>query len=142
MIPVRTPANIGTVPNKPRTQHRSVRVDDPEWDDLEAAAEHIDLDRAKVINQLIENWLGRPGVEAPQRPSPELMEKIIRLRHIRDAAVPKIALSIPCPTCKVEQGPCITGKNGEHRSHETIHRARLAEATKVFKKEAEQQTGG
>jgi hypothetical protein len=69
------------VPNKPRTQHRSVRVDAPEWADLEHGAKEFELDRAKVINQLIEWWLRRPGAELPDRPSPERMAEIVRARQ-------------------------------------------------------------
>ncbi|NEA22635.1 hypothetical protein [Actinomadura bangladeshensis] len=116
------------MPNKPRTQHRSVRVDAPEWDDLDAAADEIGLDRAKVINLLIENWLGRPGAEAPPRPSRELMERIIAARHVREAEIPKIAVAIPCPTCKVKQGPCVS--NGGRRPTDDFHRARLDAAGK------------
>lgn len=77
---VRTPATIGTVPNKPRTQHRSVRIDDAMWADLEAAARELGLDRAKVINDLISWWLRRPGASMPARVSPELLREIARLR--------------------------------------------------------------
>jgi hypothetical protein len=68
------------VPNKPRTQHRSLRVDGPEWDDLERGAADIGLDRSKVINQLIRWWLRRPGVELPERPTPERMAEIVEDR--------------------------------------------------------------
>lgn len=131
MIPVRTAGTIDTVPNKPRTPHRSVRVDDPEWDDLEAAAEEIGYDRAKVINLLIEDWLGRPGSQAPARPSAEQMRQIVDERHIREREAPKIALTLPCTQCKVPAGsPCIASK--ERDEDWTFHRARLKDAGKVF----------
>lgn len=81
MRSVRTPATIDRVPNKPKTQHRSVRIDDPEWEDGEAAADHFDTDRAKVINQLLKWWLRRPGAKLPERPSPELMAQIVERRR-------------------------------------------------------------
>jgi hypothetical protein len=84
--PVRTPGSIDGVPNKPRTQHRSVRVDDPEWDDLERGAKDFGLDRAKIINQLINWWLGRPGAALPERPSPARMDEIVRARLSRPAS--------------------------------------------------------
>jgi hypothetical protein len=56
------------VPNKPRTQHRSVRVDDPEWDDAGRAASRMGTDRAKVINQFLRWYLRRPGAKLPERP--------------------------------------------------------------------------
>jgi hypothetical protein len=62
------------VPNKPRTQHRSIRIDDPEWDDGEVAAEKMDTDRAKVINGLYRWWLRRPGAKLPERPPAELLD--------------------------------------------------------------------
>jgi hypothetical protein len=72
MKPVRT---LEAVPNKPRTQHRSVRVPDEEWADLDMAASSVGADRAKVINQLIRWYLQRPGADLPERPS--------RLRRVR-----------------------------------------------------------
>jgi hypothetical protein len=56
------------VPNKPRTQHRSVRVDDPEWDDAGHATARMGTDRAKVINQFLRWYLRRPGARLPERP--------------------------------------------------------------------------
>lgn len=84
MKSVRTPETIGRVPNKPRTQHRSVRIDDPEWDDLEVGAKDFDLDRAKVINQLIGWWLRRPGAVLPDRPSRERIAEIVKQRQAKE----------------------------------------------------------
>jgi hypothetical protein len=56
------------VPNAPKTQHRSVRIDDIDWEDLEREAKAMGLDRAKVINGLIQYWLRRPGAKLPKRP--------------------------------------------------------------------------
>jgi hypothetical protein len=66
---VRTPARLGSVPNKPGTQHRSVRVGDDDWRDLEAAAKSVGTDRAKIINQLVRWYLRRPGAALPERPA-------------------------------------------------------------------------
>ncbi len=55
-------------PNAPGTQHRSVRISDKDWADLEEAARAEGLDRAKVINQLIQWYLRRPGSKQPFRP--------------------------------------------------------------------------
>lgn len=56
------------MPNKPRTQHRSVRVDDAEWDDAEQATAKMGTNRAKVINQFLRWYLRRPGAHLPERP--------------------------------------------------------------------------
>ena len=56
------------MPNAPKTQHRSVRVSDEDWADLEAATAVAGTDRAKVINQLIHWYLRRPGAKLPERP--------------------------------------------------------------------------
>ncbi|MGI5161428.1 hypothetical protein [Microbispora sp. CA-102843] len=69
------------MPNKPRTQHRSVRVDDPEWADLDAAAQLDDSDRAKIINAYIAFHLRRPGAELPPRPTEEQMAEIVARRE-------------------------------------------------------------
>ena len=66
---VRTPGTLGDVPNQPGTQHRSVRVSDEDWTDLDAAAKAAGSDRAKIINQFIRYYLRRPGAELPERPA-------------------------------------------------------------------------
>ena len=68
MQTVRTPGRLGRVPNKPKTQHRSVRIDDPEWNDAEQATRRMGTDRAKIINQFIRWYLRRPGAKLPERP--------------------------------------------------------------------------
>ena len=67
---VRTPGTIGAVPNQPRTQHRSVRVDDETWNDADEATSRMGTDRAKVINQFLQWYLRRPGAKLPERPEP------------------------------------------------------------------------
>ena len=68
MKSVRTPARLGTVPNKPGTQHRSVRVSDEDWGDLAAATDVSGSDRGTVIKQFIRWYLRRPGAQLPARP--------------------------------------------------------------------------
>lgn len=58
------------MPNAPKTQHRSVRISDDDWRDLETAADAAGMDRAKVINRLVRWYLRRPDAELPQRPGP------------------------------------------------------------------------
>ncbi len=57
------------MPNKPGTQHRSVRVSDEDWADLETATAAEGTDRAKIINQLVRWYLRRPGARLPDRPA-------------------------------------------------------------------------
>ncbi|MEV4096944.1 hypothetical protein [Streptosporangium saharense] len=71
MKSVRTPRTLGGMPNQPRTQHRSIRVDDADWADLDAATEQMGTDRAKVINAYIRWYLRRPGARQPERPTRE-----------------------------------------------------------------------
>jgi hypothetical protein len=66
---IRTPGTIGAVPNQPRTQHRSVRVNDEDWADLDTAAKSLGVDRAALIKQFIRWYLRRPGAELPERPN-------------------------------------------------------------------------
>lgn len=73
------------MPNKPKTQHRSIRIEDPEWDDGEPAAAKLGTDRSKVVNQLYAWWLRRPGAKLPTRPSPELMAEIVEQRQAEEA---------------------------------------------------------
>jgi hypothetical protein len=56
------------MPDQPKTQHRSVRIGDEDWSDLETTSAAQGLDRAKVINSLIKWYLRRPGAKLPQRP--------------------------------------------------------------------------
>jgi hypothetical protein len=56
------------MPNKPKTQHRSVRIGDDDWRDLLAAAKVQGTDRAGAINELIAWYLRRPGATMPKRP--------------------------------------------------------------------------
>lgn len=55
------------MPNAPRTQHRSVRISDADWADLEARAPSSD--RAATIKDLIAWYLRRPGAKLPDRPA-------------------------------------------------------------------------
>jgi hypothetical protein len=56
------------VPNQPKTQHRSVRVDDDRWAAADRNAKALGIDRAKWINEALA-WLNRePGAKRPQRP--------------------------------------------------------------------------
>jgi hypothetical protein len=54
------------MPNAPRTQHRSVRIDDADWADLKERAP--DGDRSAVIKELLAWYLRRPGAKLPTRP--------------------------------------------------------------------------
>ena len=56
------------MPNAPKTPHRSVRVSDDDWSDLESDAASKGLDRAKVLTALMRWYLRRPGAELPERP--------------------------------------------------------------------------
>lgn len=68
MKTVRTPGRLGRVPNQPKTQHRSVRVGDDDWADLDTAAQSAGVDRATLIKQFIRWYLRRPGAKLPERP--------------------------------------------------------------------------
>ena len=60
---------MGRVPNQPRTQHRSVRIPDDDWRDLDGAAKEAGTDRAGLIKAFIRWYLHRPGAELPERPA-------------------------------------------------------------------------
>jgi len=63
------------MPDAPKTQHRSVRISDDDWTDLDTAAAAVGLDRAKAINQMIGWFLRRPGAKLPTRPAAALLEE-------------------------------------------------------------------
>ncbi|MFF7142270.1 hypothetical protein ACFZB5_13610 [Streptomyces nodosus] len=56
------------MPDKPKTQHRSVRISDDDWRDLLAAARTQGSDRGRVIKDLVAWYLRRPGTTQPKRP--------------------------------------------------------------------------
>lgn len=56
------------MPDQPATPHRSIRVDDADWRDLNAHATAAGTDRAKLINAFIRWYLRRPGARLPPRP--------------------------------------------------------------------------
>lgn len=50
------------------TKHRSVRLEDDLWRDLEPAARAAGFDRSGVIRQFVRWYLRIPGAKLPQRP--------------------------------------------------------------------------
>lgn len=70
MKTVRTPGRLAGVPNKPGNKHRSVRVSNEDWADLETATGAFNSDRGTVIKQFIRWYLRRPGATLPRRPEP------------------------------------------------------------------------
>lgn len=56
------------MPDAPKTQHRSVRVEDDDWNDFGDTTKQQDTDRAKVLNAFIRWYLRRPGAKPPKRP--------------------------------------------------------------------------
>lgn len=56
------------MPNKPGTQHRSVRISDEDWSDFDVAAKSLGSDRGTVIKEFIRWYLRRPKAKMPQRP--------------------------------------------------------------------------
>ena len=73
---VRTTGTVDHVPNKPKTQHRAVRVPDADWNDLGTTTAHMDSDRAKALNQFIAWYLRRPGAKLPERPAKEFTDTL------------------------------------------------------------------
>jgi hypothetical protein len=60
------------MPDKPKTQHRSVRINDQDWKDLAAHAPKGD--RSAVIKELVAWYLRRSGAKLPPRPDPRQVE--------------------------------------------------------------------
>lgn len=51
------------------TKHRSIRLEDDLWRDLDPAARAVGYDRSGVIRQFVRWYLRRPGAKLPQRPA-------------------------------------------------------------------------
>lgn len=61
-------AYAAEMPNRPATQHRSVRVPDDRWTAAADSTAALGMDRATYINLCLA-WLNHePGVKRPQRP--------------------------------------------------------------------------
>lgn len=57
------------MPNKPATQHRSIRIPNDRWADAKDNATAIGTDRTAWINAALA-WLNRePGAKMPKRPA-------------------------------------------------------------------------
>jgi hypothetical protein len=74
--PVRTPTTLGRVPNKPRSQHRSVRFNDEDWAELDAATKAMGTDRGTVLKELARWYMRRPGAKLPARPTREMVQAL------------------------------------------------------------------
>lgn len=56
------------MPDKPKTPHRQVRIDQRPWDDLGTAAPLLGAkDRSDYIKQCVDYGLRRPGAKRPGR---------------------------------------------------------------------------
>jgi antitoxin component of RelBE/YafQ-DinJ toxin-antitoxin module len=56
------------MPNAPKTQHRSVRVDDELWSSADQATKADGTDRSSVINAFLRWYVREPGAKLPKRP--------------------------------------------------------------------------
>lgn len=56
------------MPDQPKTQLRSMRIDDADWEDFGTAAEGQGTNRRDAVAEFIRWYVGRPGAELPQRP--------------------------------------------------------------------------
>jgi hypothetical protein len=80
MIPFTQKPTVGSAVPRPQTGETPIqhtRVDQDDWDDLEAARGRL---RAKVVRDLIRWYLRRPGATLPERPTREQMAEIARRR--------------------------------------------------------------
>lgn len=66
--PVRTPGRLGRMPNRPKTQHRSVRVPTIRWKRSDKATQLMGTDRAKAANDFYAWYTREPGAKLPERP--------------------------------------------------------------------------
>lgn len=69
MLAVTGHAYRDLVPNQPKTQNKTVRIDTPKWLRFGTAAEAQGTDRSKALNQFIDWYLNEPGAELPERPA-------------------------------------------------------------------------
>ena len=65
------------VPNQPKTQNRTMRVDDAVWEGAGVFAEAIGTDRTKLANLFFEYCVGRADVRFPEPLSPDAFAPIL-----------------------------------------------------------------
>jgi hypothetical protein len=70
------------MPNAPKTPPRQIRIGDT-WYDFDAAAKAMGTERATVIRELIDWYIGEPGAKLPKRPDRDV---ILKARAEREAA--------------------------------------------------------
>lgn len=59
MITQSAPAYGDLVPNQPKTQNRTMRIGDPEWESFGVFSEVLGTDRTKLVELFIDLCLGR-----------------------------------------------------------------------------------
>lgn len=74
MTQVATPPYAGRMPNAPKTPARQIRIGD-KWYDFDAGAKSMDTERAAVIRELIDWYIGEPGAKLPKKPDREVILK-------------------------------------------------------------------
>lgn len=136
MISTRGPEKLRFVPRQPQPgrQHRSVTLSDDNWEPGELVAETLGTTRSQIVEALWAHFMRRPGAELPERPPQELIDRADAEWEERKARIRARALTIPCPSCGVESGPCLAGK-AKRPTNAMIHRARLIKASAEIAKE-------
>ncbi|MUN41439.1 hypothetical protein [Actinomadura litoris] len=112
---------------QPGRQHRSVTLSDDNWEPGELIAEAMGTTRSQLVEALWAYFMRRPGAELPERPPQELIDRADAAWEERKARIRARALTLPCPSCKVESGPCLAGK-AKRPTNTMIHRPRLIKA--------------
>jgi hypothetical protein len=73
----RVPENIPVVPNQPRPgrKHRSVLLQEDDWEAGEAITKAMGTNRSAVIEQFLHWYFRKPEAELPQRPPAQVIEQ-------------------------------------------------------------------
>jgi hypothetical protein len=91
--------------------------------------------RNAEIEKLWAWFMRRPGAELPERPPQVLIDEADAAWSQRKGLIRARALSIECPSCKVQHGNCVWGKGKGKRPTDEIHTTRVIEATKQLDRE-------
>lgn len=138
MNAVQAPEKIRVVPSQPSygRRKRGLLFWDDDFEPSRHALEQMGASPNPRFEEFLAWFMRRPGAELPERPPQELIDEADEAWAQRKARIHERALSIACPSCGVDSGPCMRGKGRGKRPSEQIHMPRVINATKALDDEA------
>lgn len=141
MIAIHAPEKIAAVPSQPSygRRKRGLLFWDDDFEPSRYATERMGTSPNPKFEEFLAWFMRRPGAELPERPPQRLIVEADADWASRKARIRERALSIKCPSCRVDSGPCMRGKGRGKRPTEQIHMPRVIKATKELDNETKAQ---